>query len=660
MTTNLLFQSIMKIIHFVCGLLLMALLTGLAAAANPVLTVKQDRFYLDGQPFDMWGVRVASATRDQALTDHLIAQLDEYKAHGVNTVTVFYQGASGAFYDPFSADGLRVDAGHQARMEQIIRAAADRGMVVIAGIFYQHAPFGLKDAEAVRNATRTVTRALKPFRNVIINIANEQNSRGWADSKASYDFQDPERIIELCRVVKETDPQRLVGGGGYDHAKSEIIGRAKDVDVLLFDTDGAALDSGALYDRFVQAGVVGKPIVNVEIFGGWTNQHARGKFAPEVRQIYFKEIDAAVARPGLYLFLHNTPWMQQAPLRYDLGQVDDGVRWYFDYVKARRAAPAPKSADLVFPEREWARDAQGLDVPKLEAALKAIAHGGNIAVIRNGYLVHSVGDIADSKNNIYSAMKSVTALVFARLLQQGRVSYDELLPRSDYPGGPRASFRHFLTMTSDYDLAPHAPGRHYAYNNLAMRFYGEYMRIKFYPHLTAAEMVEELLFKPIGHQDPMHVDPSPTVYGTPWAGGQHFSARDLARLGLLVLADGRWQGEQILPSEFCQALFKHQLPADATVSASTGTERTDQNAPSNQQAISAKLAEGYSFNWWCNDKGALGDGLPREITSARGRGGNYIIVVRPWRVVIAVTNNEPERRPGVEAYVKAVQGAWLK
>ena len=31
----------------------------------------------------------------EALTEHLIAQLDDYERHGVNSIAVFYQGSSG-------------------------------------------------------------------------------------------------------------------------------------------------------------------------------------------------------------------------------------------------------------------------------------------------------------------------------------------------------------------------------------------------------------------------------------------------------------------------------------------------------------------------------------------------------------------------------------
>ncbi|MEK7397159.1 MAG: cellulase family glycosylhydrolase [Candidatus Poribacteria bacterium] len=300
-------------------------------------TALGDRFYLNGKPFDMWGIRTASATKDTAQMDHLIAQLEDYKAHGVNTVTVFYMGSSGANYDPFSSDGLSIDSGYQQRMEHIIQACDNKEMAVIVGIFYQHAPFGLKNAEAVRNTVRTVTRSLKAYRNIIINIANEQNSGGWNDTADIFDFRDPQRIIELCQIVHQEDPARLVGCGGYDKEKNKIIGKSTHVDILLFDTDGPE-DSGMLYDEYVSSGVKGKPIVNVEVFGGWTSKFERGVFPDSVRRAYYGEVNAAVSRKGLSTFFHSSPWCQVEPMRYDLAgygtSADPGIRWFFKYVQS--------------------------------------------------------------------------------------------------------------------------------------------------------------------------------------------------------------------------------------------------------------------------------------------------------------------------------------
>ncbi len=49
---------------------------GDAAPERNKLTVEDALFLMNGEPFDMWGVRVASASQTDALTDSLIANLD--------------------------------------------------------------------------------------------------------------------------------------------------------------------------------------------------------------------------------------------------------------------------------------------------------------------------------------------------------------------------------------------------------------------------------------------------------------------------------------------------------------------------------------------------------------------------------------------------------
>ena len=156
-------------------------------------------------------------------------------------------------------------------------------------------------------------------------------------------------VLDLCRVAKEADPRRLVGAGGYDHAKNEAIGRAAEVDVLLFDTNGPKPRSGELYERFVAAGVRDKPIVNVETFGAWTAKfQPQGVFPDEARRAYADEVADAARYPGLYVHFHNNAWCQ-APAgvrsRYDLGgqgtKDDPGIRWYFEKVRRARQAAEP-------------------------------------------------------------------------------------------------------------------------------------------------------------------------------------------------------------------------------------------------------------------------------------------------------------------------------
>lgn len=311
------------------------------------LSIEGHQFLLNDMPFDMWGIRVASGTMDQNLTDHLIAQLDDYKAHGINSVAVYYQGCRGGSYDPFSADGTKIDDGHQNRMEQIIKACDQRGMVVIAGIFYQSLEYNLDSPQATHNATQLVSEKLKGYGNVIINTANEQNSSEYARNARFFDFNDPQKIISLCRTVKKTDPDRIVGGGGYKQENNAVISLSPDVDVLLFDT---AYSAEVKWDDIMETcypwlrenGSKTKPMVNVESFGGWTKKFPRGIFEDEIKQIYYVEVDEVVRQDGLYFFFHNNPWCQcqDDRMRYDLagyGSPDDpGIRWYFEYVARKR------------------------------------------------------------------------------------------------------------------------------------------------------------------------------------------------------------------------------------------------------------------------------------------------------------------------------------
>src|SRR5690606_13771213 len=102
-----------------------------------VLSIEGREFRLNDRPFDMWGIRVASASQSEDNMNKLLEALDDYKAYGVNTVNLYYQGSSGGAEDPFNADGTAIDPGHRTRMERIIEECDRRGMVVVVGIFYQ-------------------------------------------------------------------------------------------------------------------------------------------------------------------------------------------------------------------------------------------------------------------------------------------------------------------------------------------------------------------------------------------------------------------------------------------------------------------------------------------------------------------------------------------
>lgn len=330
-------------------IILTLLLTGVRSAAAPKnkLSIRGNLIFMNGKPFDMWGIRVASASENDNSMDHLIAQLDDYKKHGVNSIAVYLMGSRGGAWDPFTEDGSEIDKDQLRRMKKIIKESDKRGMAVIVGIFYQRVSsekIRLKDWESARRAVVSVaawTKKLK-HKNIILNIANEQNSSAY-ENVPWKKVREPESIIELCVIAKQTNPDLIVGAGGYDMEKNKIIGTSDAVDILLFDTSTPEKSSEFLYQVYKSAGVE-IPMVNVEMFGGWTARFKDGIFQtdPDIRH-YYDEVDAVVKTDGLYTFFFASDWSQSGASgkanRYDLAGMgtkeDPGIRWYFEYLSRK-------------------------------------------------------------------------------------------------------------------------------------------------------------------------------------------------------------------------------------------------------------------------------------------------------------------------------------
>ena len=84
------------------------------------------------------------------------------------------------------------------------------------------------------------------------------------------------------------------------------------------------------------------------------------------------------------------------------------------------------------------------------------------------------------------------------------------------------------------------------------------------------------------------------------------TARDLARLGLLYLNDGVWDGQRLLPADW-RSYVARQGPAQP---------------PSGY---------GYGASWWTFPKDS---GLPQDAIIARGNRGQYVVVIPSRKMVI--------------------------
>ncbi|MFH0944475.1 MAG: DUF5060 domain-containing protein [Planctomycetota bacterium] len=305
-------------------------------------------------------------------------------------------------------------------------------------------------------------------------------------------------------------------------------------------------------------------------------------------------------------------------------------------------AAIAQSQTTTFPGSEWdvvPPETVGFDPAALNAALSGAS--GNIAVVRYGYLAGTRGNVTQ-RVPLYSASKSITALLFGVTLQAGQHQMDDLVPGSDRPSAPLASYRQFLSMTSDYGLTPHGPGQHYAYNNKSTDCYGQSLTPSFNNH-SPVQILDDGLYSAVGRQD------STWFYGLwgGWGGGFESSARDIARIGHLVLCDGEWDGQQVVPASFIANLYQNQIPANATQSYAIGSGET-QGVPGdnwwNQFAISDLLAGNYSFGWWTNASNMY-PSIPAGTIWADGLNGNRIFVCPEYDLVVSVTYGGNQTAP---------------
>ena len=119
--------------------------------------------------------------------------------------------------------------------------------------------------------------------------------------------------------------------------------------------------------------------------------------------------------------------------------------------------------------------------------------------------------------------------------------------------------------------------------------------------MTAAAFAQEHLFDPLGITD-VEWPSSPQGISIGWS---HLRMRphDMAKIGLLYLNEGRWEGKQVVPAGWVKASTRKHMP---------GT-----------------LQDWYGYQWWVTQDGPY---------MALGYAGQYIIVVPEEALVVVFTS----------------------
>ncbi len=288
--------------------------------------------------------------------------------------------------------------------------------------------------------------------------------------------------------------------------------------------------------------------------------------------------------------------------------------------------------------------------------------GVNGLILRRGYIVAEWGDTREvdmTASLTKSIVSTVAGLAFDRGLLldvHERVGVRVRDGGFDSPQNTPITWEHLLQQTSEWegtlwgkpDLNDRrtrrngeplrSPGTFWDYNDVRVNRLALSLLMLFRRPLP--EVLREHLIRPIGasdtwewhgyHNSWIELDGrrvQSVSGGSHWGGGFWVSSRDLARLGLLYLRRGEWDGRRLLSERWI------------------GLATTP-----------AKLNGHYGYLWWLNADGFLSPNLSRKIFTMAGGGGFFCAVLPEEDLVVVVKALDGGLRQ-FAAFLEQVAGA---
>ena len=191
--------------YLLTGGLLLFFITLVFSQDNSRIEVKGTGFIFNGKPFEYTGISFFNAlyndefNRSEEIRRQWIRKFSDYR---INVFRIWCQWDnargfidSGKDKTMYRADGSLNEA-HLARLKELISDAGTEGSVILLVLFSRESwkeNIRLSD-EASDKAVEALTKALKPYRNLIFQVWNEHNYR----------------TLDYLKIIKSIDPERIV------------------------------------------------------------------------------------------------------------------------------------------------------------------------------------------------------------------------------------------------------------------------------------------------------------------------------------------------------------------------------------------------------------------------------------------------------------------
>jgi CubicO group peptidase (beta-lactamase class C family) len=316
---------------------------------------------------------------------------------------------------------------------------------------------------------------------------------------------------------------------------------------------------------------------------------------------------------------------------------------------------------LTCPFGLWAQNLKGLDPLAVERLKRHLEQPESavrsVLISRDGALVfehYAPGVDPNMLHNIHSVTKSVVSLLVGIAIDKGQLrnvdeTLVELFPQTKTmplaAGATSITLRHLLTLSTGFDhrhvsrdteynefqrhfyaprLLEHAlsraltatPGQQFQYSNMDAHLAA--LALAQRTGVPVSEYARQNLFAPLGIAN--YQWPSDIQQVNNGASELRMRPLDMLKIGQLVLQRGRWNGRQIVSSEYIAQATQRQVASDQAVRA-----RAD--------------LTGYGYLWWA--AATPNDELP--ATYAVGYGGQFVYVVPALGAVIVATTQAQSR-----------------
>jgi CubicO group peptidase (beta-lactamase class C family) len=353
-------------------------------------------------------------------------------------------------------------------------------------------------------------------------------------------------------------------------------------------------------------------------------------------------------------------WIEGSLLYVDGSSLEAPLKWapHEDYPSLRPRAPGLGPYAFRPPEdrgdgwRVAPASERGVDPEALGRTVEAILKGEagflkSFLVLRGDALLleeyfHGYGP--DDLSPIMSCTKSVSSLLIGLAIQEGRIpGVDtpllEFFPqdRQDVGSGwEDLTLEHLLTMSMALDWSPDeaenlhgtgpaafrqilsrnvvgGPGLEWQYVNMNVNLLAGVLHQATGEHAEA--FASRALFGPLGITE--------WSWGDGRAGGFNLMdgslwlrPRDMARIGVMMLAGGVWQGHRVLDEQWVQSSMTPHLPAGSG-------------------------GEGYGYLWWTMEVPGP-EGRSLQVVFANGWGSQFILLIPELELVVVTTGGNQE------------------